>query len=45
MTRDGIPSGEEVLGEVGSLDLEVMRVPADSLSPDNQRKENKVFGR
>ena len=40
----GITSGEERLGEVGSLGVEVIRVAADLLLPECHREGNEAVG-
>ena len=40
----GITSGEEGLGEVCSVGVEVIRVAADSPAPDGQRKVDGATG-
>ena len=39
-----ITSGEERLGDVGSIDVKVIRMTGDSSSPDGQRVEDGVLG-
>ena len=40
-----VTSGEEGLSEVGSVDVEAIRVASDPSCLDGQRKENGAFGR
>ena len=41
----GKSSGKEGLGKAGNVGVEVIRVAANSLSPDDQREGDGAFGR